>query len=91
MTIPSPLVSDAASDLTNSVSGSISVSETNEMVSAVPAKEKGGTMRRNALAWNEIWQFYHLYNEKQFSKSNFTVSCLLNIMMSWFLLEKLYK
>ena len=57
MTIPSPLVSDAASDLTSSVSGSISVSEANEVISDFPASVKGSTLRRNLLVWNEIWHF----------------------------------
>jgi hypothetical protein len=69
VTNPSPLVSDVASELTSSASGSISASETNVIISDVPATEKGGTLKRNALARNEIWQFFRLYNEKQFSKS----------------------
>jgi hypothetical protein len=71
----STLVSDVASELTNSGSGSISVAETNEIISDLPATEKGGTLKRNALARNEIWQFFRLYNEKKFSKS--AVYCIL--------------
>jgi hypothetical protein len=75
ITDSSPSVSEVGSDLTNSASGSTSVSEINEIVSAVSATERGGTLKRNELARNEIWQFFRLYNEKQFSKA--AAHCIL--------------
>ena len=75
ITDSSPSVYEVGSDLTSSASGSTSVSELNEIVSAVPATERGGTLKRNELARNEIWQFFRLYNEKQFSKA--AAHCIL--------------
>jgi hypothetical protein len=65
----SPAVSDVASDLSGSSTESISVSvsESNNIICNIPATKKGGTLKKNALARNETWQFFHLYNEKEFS------------------------
>ena len=63
--------------VSNATSTSASSSLTASVLSESPQsfRKQGGTVKRNILGKNEVWEFFQIYNEKNFKTHAFCILC----------------